>query len=164
MTGEANTTYSEEIVKVICDRIAEGESLNKICMDDSVKVTRKTVYNWLADEKHSSFLHRYTQARERQAETFVDQCVDIADDSSRDEIEIEGKDGKPYKKINHDHINRSRLMVDTRIKIAEKMAPTKYTPQRLVQHSGAIDLSKETEEELTNRIKSLMGEINADGV
>lgn len=131
--------YTDKIADTICKKLEEGESLNAICKT-LPKVCRATVYNWLSDEKHTEFLDKYTQARERQAETFIDQCVDIADDKSNDTILVEGKDGNEYERVNHDHINRSRLRVDTRIKIAEKMAPRKYSAKHDVSLSGDITI------------------------
>jgi len=131
------TKYTQKIADTICERLGEGESLNAICKDMK-EMSRVTVYAWLADDRHKDFLNKYSQARERQAESFVDECVDIADDNTQDTITVEGKDGKDYEKVNHDHINRSRLRVDTRIKIAEKMAPRKYALNRL-EVSGSDD-------------------------
>lgn len=141
LPGGRPTKYTEEIAKNICDRLTEGESLNKICSDEEMPV-KTTVFNWLSDEDHKEFLNQYTYARERQAETFIDQCVDIADDNEHDEIEVIGKDGKPYTRVNHDHINRSRLRVDTRIKIAEKLAPKKYTPKNEISgpEQGPVEI------------------------
>jgi len=135
MAGGRPTKFTQKIADEICDRIAEGESLYSICADDHMPA-RRTIYGWLFSEKYSKFLHQYTQARERQAETFIDQCVDIADDASQDIITVTTKKGKEYEKINHEYINRSRLRVDTRIKLAEKLAPKKYTPKALLEHSG----------------------------
>ena len=129
------TKFTQKIADEICDRIAEGESLYSICADGHMP-GRVTVYKWLASSQHKEFVDQYTQARERQAETFIDQCVDIADDNTQDTITLTAKNGKQYEKINYEHINRSRLRVDTRIKLAEKLAPKKYTPKALFEHSG----------------------------
>jgi len=144
MTAKKNAPrkvkYNSAKADRICKRLAEGESLNKICKSFG-NVCRATVYNWLADKNNKEFLDKYTQASERQAETFIDECADIADDNEQDTILVIGKDGKEYERVNHDHINRSRLRVDTRIKIAEKLAPRKYTPQSKVENTGSIEIN-----------------------
>ena len=124
------TKYTDQLAQDICDGLIDGQSLNKLCMSDDMPC-KASVYNWLSDPEHAAFLDKYTHARERQAETFMDQCVDIADDNEDDTITLVNKAGKEYEKVNHDHINRSRLRVDTRIKIAERMAPRKYAIQHL---------------------------------
>ena len=150
------TTYSEAFVKTICDRLVNGESLNKICSDKDLPC-KATVYNWLSNPDHETFLDKYTHARERQAETFMDECVDIADDSENDTVTLVNKDGSEYEKVNHDHINRSRLRVDTRIKIAERMAPRKYAIQHLEvsgPDKGPIEVS--TPEETLRRLAFML--------
>ena len=163
MAGEKNTTYSEEFVNTICTRLSDGESLNKIC--SSVDMPCKaTVYNWLANKKHKTFLDKYTQARERQAESFMDECVDIADDGTRDMVIVKGKDGKDYERVDHDHINRSRLRVDTRIKVAEKMAPRKYALNRLElsgPDKGPIEIT--TPDEVLRRLAFMLRNKEEEG-
>ena len=144
------TKYKPELDTEICDRLAQGESLVSICRDVRMPST-VTVYAWLSNPKRSDFLNRYTYARERQAETFIDQCIDIADDNTNDTIITEGKDGKEYERVNHDHINRSRLRVDTRIKIAEKLSPKKYSTRHHElsgPDSGPIEINTTPEETL----------------
>jgi len=134
--GGRPTKYTDKVSKEICRRIANGESLNRICFSDHLP-TKTTVFNWLDDERYEKFLDKYTHARVLQSDTFMDQCVDIADDTANDTITSVGKDGEEYEKVNHEHINRSRLKIDTRIKVAEKMAPRKYSPQQRMEHTGA---------------------------
>jgi len=134
------TRFTKYVAEEICIRLSEGESLYSICDDDHIP-QRRTVYHWLSLPGYEEFLHQYTQARERQAETFIDQCVDIADDTAQDITVLTDKDGKDYEKVNHDHINRSRLKVDTRIKIAEKLAPKKYSAKHDVKISGDIKIN-----------------------
>lgn len=144
--GGRPTDYRIEIDTEICDRLARGESLTSICRDKHMP-SHVTVYAWLQRDIHAEFLKRYTRARERQAETFVDQCVDIADNNANDTITVEGKDGKNYERVNHEHINRSRLRVDTRIKIAEKLAPKKYTPKNEISgpEQGPVEIATPAE-------------------
>ena len=68
--------YSDHLAQVICLRIAEGESLNKICKDDEMP-ERVTIYRWLLQKE--DFCNNYARAREDQAETHADEIVDIAD-------------------------------------------------------------------------------------
>ena len=58
--GGRPTLYSLEIALEICDRIADGESLVKICSD--AKMPKKTaVYEWLL--RHKEFAEIYARAR-----------------------------------------------------------------------------------------------------
>lgn len=82
--------YSEELALEICSRIAEGESLLKICRDDHMP-RRETVHVWVLEgEKHTmsdgfdqkgeeirvSFSNKYARARELQAEYLFDETKD----------------------------------------------------------------------------------------
>lgn len=102
------TAYTDKIADEICRRLAEGESLNKICADKHIP-PRSTVLTWVLSKKHD-FSDRYLRAREVQAWTMADEIVDIADDGSLDKVELESGQVS----VNHEHINRSRLRVDTR--------------------------------------------------
>jgi IS30 family transposase len=84
-------SFSPEIAELICDRIAEGWSLRKICEDPNMPA-RSTIFGWL--EEHEDFARRYTLARQIQIEDLLDEILEIADDSSNDWIEREGPDGK----------------------------------------------------------------------
>ncbi|MFH1974656.1 MAG: terminase small subunit protein [Pseudomonadota bacterium] len=153
------TKLTEKIATEICDRLSLGESLLAICKDSTMPGV-STVYGWLVRPENKQFLDMYTHARELQADTFMDQCIDIADDSANDIIILINKDGEEYQKINFEHINRSRLRVDTRIKIAEKMFPRKYTPRKALEHTGDIGVTAFTDEQLQKRLDFLTAKLS----
>lgn len=64
----------------------------------------------------------YARAKEQQAEAYVDEIMDISDDSQGDAFCDEYGNVKP----NHEFISRSRLRVDTRKWFASKVLPKKY--------------------------------------
>jgi hypothetical protein len=57
------STYSVEVMEVICEHLVYGESLRQICCDKTMP-GRRTVFEWL--EKHPEFTKFYTAAREAQ--------------------------------------------------------------------------------------------------
>jgi len=111
--------FSQEIFDEICVRIAEGESLRKICKDDKMP-SLVSVWKWLNTSEE--LVKQYTRAREEQAETFVDEILDIADDNKDDTYLDEN--GKLI--INQEVIARSRLRVDSRKWIASKLKPKRF--------------------------------------
>lgn len=123
--------YTAETAKIICMRMAEGESLREICRGDGMPGQR-TVFQWL--QKHSEFAQQYAKAREQLLEHWADEIVEIADDGSNDWMERENKDGSTYETVRADHINRSRLRVDTRKWLMSKLAPKKYGDR--LTHAG----------------------------
>jgi hypothetical protein len=113
------TDYNDAIATVICDRIAEGESLRKICLDDGIP-DKATVFRWLA--AHEAFRDQYAHAREAQADKMAEEILDIADDGRNDTY----TDDEGEVRTDHDVIARSRLRVDARKWLVSKMAPKKY--------------------------------------
>lgn len=76
MTQGRPSIFSEELADEICERIADGESLRSICRDDEMP-SKATVFRWLAEKQ--DFQDQYTRAREAQADSLVDDMLDIAD-------------------------------------------------------------------------------------
>ncbi len=113
--------YTEALAAEICRRLAEGETLRAICRDTAMP-DKATVLRWLADKKKADFREQYVYAREMQADALFDEALEIADDALGDWTV--DKDGK--KVFDHEHVQRSRLRVDTRKWAAGKMAPKKY--------------------------------------
>jgi len=110
--------FSEELADEICERIADGESLRSICRDNEMP-SKATVFRWLAEKQ--DFQDQYTRAREAQADSLVDDMLDIADGKK---ALLEGKDAD---------VQRDRLAVETRKWIAGKLKG-KYSDK--VKHVG----------------------------
>lgn len=115
--------FTQETADVICERLADGESLRSICSEDAMP-NKATVFRWLAANK--SFSDQYARAREVQADTLFDECLDIVDDGRNDWVERKRRDGSTYIALNDEAISRSRLRLDARKWMAGKLAPKKY--------------------------------------
>ena len=100
------TIYTEELVTRICERLANGESLRKICRDNEMP-DRKTVYLWLLDPKKESFFHQYTRACDIRADELFDELEEIAYNEDKD-------------------VARAKLIVDTRKWYLSKVMPKKF--------------------------------------
>lgn len=108
------STYSEEIADIICEQIAKGLSLARICQADGMPQPR-TVYGWL--RTNEEFAQNYTRAKEDQADYMAEETLEISDDSDID----------PQHK---------RIMVDTRKWLASKFKPKKYGDRIQQEVSG----------------------------
>ncbi|KEC75932.1 UNVERIFIED_ORG: hypothetical protein GGD51_005714 [Rhizobium esperanzae] len=118
--------FSQALAEKICDRIADRESLRSICRDETMPA-KSTVLSWLADEDKAAFRARYALAREILADGFVDELVEIADNSSDDWIEKKNAAGETTGwQENGEAIRRSQLRIATRQWVAEKLRPKKY--------------------------------------
>lgn len=125
MTGRPSD-YTPELDRLICERIAAGESLSAICRDESMP-HRDTVYNWRGTNQ--AFSDRYTRAVEDRAEKLAEEILTISDDDSGDFgfRKVKNEDGESAEVfIDKDNIQRARLRVDSRKWIASKLFPKKY--------------------------------------
>lgn len=121
------TDFTAEIADAICSRLVDGESLRSICRDDDMP-GQTTVFRWLASNapEFLAFREQYTLAREGQADALFDEMLDIADDGTNDYVEKKRDDGSTYEAFDSEHVQRSRLRIDTRKWMAGKLKPKKY--------------------------------------
>ena len=130
------TKYTSKLVNEICARLASGDSLRTICMEDKFP-SKTTVLRWLFDDKHEGFRDQYERARTMQAEIMAEEMLDIADDGTNDWMEKHGKDGESYYQLNGEHVQRSRLRLDTRKWVASRLLPKKYGDKVQQEITGA---------------------------
>jgi len=132
MPGGRPSDYTPEIADKICSQISDGKSLRTICKAASMPSV-VTIFSWL--RKHPEFVKQYETAKQEQSDMLVEEMLDISDDSASDYISTEHGE-----KINTEHVQRSRLRVDTRKWIASKLKPKKYGEKQEVEHSGSLSL------------------------
>lgn len=134
------TKFNEQLALDICTRLVEGESLRSICRDPAMPAL-SSVFLWIANPNHyvndEPFSEQYAKARLFQAEAMADELLDIADDASNDWMKREGKDKEESWVQNGEAVNRSRLRVDTRKWVAERMAAKKYGVKKQVDHTSS---------------------------
>lgn len=142
MTGRPSS-YTPEMAKTICDRLSIGRSLSSICKDEDMPCMA-TVMSWLVKSEQGNpefvgFLDSYLRAREAQADVIFDECLEIADDSGADtrlnehhQIVIDGE-----------VIQRAKLRIDTRMRMAGKLKPKKYGDKIGVGQADGLEPMKQ---------------------
>lgn len=103
--------YSEELAAEICERIASGKSLRKVCEADDMP-SISAVTKWLNSKP--DFVAQYARARDGQADTYAGEIVEIAD-----------TEPDP---------NKARVRIDARKWVAARLAPKKYGDK--IAHTG----------------------------
>ena len=117
------TNYNQTIASLICDRIAEGESLREIVKSEGMP-DRVTVYRWLM--AHEDFCNHYTRAREEQADTLADEIIAIADEQP-EVIAVLNKQGELIEhKLDNAFLQWQKNRMDARKWTAMKLKPKKY--------------------------------------
>lgn len=139
--------YTLELGERLCGELASGVSMRTACKPDDMPCAA-TVFGWM--RKHPEFLDMYTRAKAEAADALVEEMMDISDDGTNDWMEIHDKDGECVGyKVNGEHVQRSRLRVETRKWIAAKLKPKKYGDKVDVSHGVQPD----------NPIVDLMGQL-----
>ncbi len=134
------TLYTEELAETICQRVALGETLMQIAQTDGMP-HRSTV--WLWQGENPEFFDMLQRAREWMAVSFVDEALEIADDTV----------GK-----SHEEIQAAKLRIDTRKWIATKYGKAIFGDMVRNEQTGknggpieiqrSLDLSKLSDEQL----------------
>jgi len=136
------TKYTQRIADCICARLVMGESIREITAKKHFP-SQRTIYYWLA--KNEAFLQQYTLAREVQQERFYEECLEIADDATNDWMERHDKEGNiAGYQLNGEHVQRSRLRIETRRWMMERMAAKRYGKDKPAPRKDPIgDMSRE---------------------
>lgn len=112
------TIFTPVLAERILTRLAQGESLRRVCADPDMP-NRSSVLKWLNED--DEFSSRYARACEARTEHLVDEMLEIADDAKLD----------PQDK---------RVRIDTRKWLATKLLPKKYGDR--VEVSGTVSLEQ----------------------
>lgn len=110
--------YSQQLIDEICERIALGETLRSICLDNHMP-DRITILRWL--KKNPEFRNQYAQAREDQADTFAEEIIDIGRTAGDAQL--------------------GRLQMDALKWASSKIAPKKYGDRVEHEHTGSQKLN-----------------------
>lgn len=124
--------YTPEMAKLICDRLASGESLRTICGDEDMP-HRTTIDRW--QDQDPDFASKCARAREAQADVMFDKIMDVADNCTPETAQA-------------DRVKIAALQWG-----AEKLKPKVYGAHTQVDVSGTIDhrVSAMTDEEREER-------------
>lgn len=126
--------FSKELAERICADLASGMTLRAVCRQSNMP-TQSTVLGWV-EEDRCGFAVQYARARERGYAVMAEEIIEIADDGTNDYVVRAKEDGTDVL-VDHDHIARSRLRVDTRKWLLSKALPKVYGEKQ--QITGAND-------------------------
>ncbi|MNK88055.1 hypothetical protein D3C87_1080050 [compost metagenome] len=130
------SSYAVKVADTICERLAEGKSLNSICASDDMP-HKATVFRWLSS--HDEFRDQYARAREAQADVLFDEILDIANTPVEGTKTKLDKDGEVVEISKGDMIEHRRLQIDARKWMAGKLRPKVYGDKLDVDLTGALD-------------------------
>ncbi len=131
--------YSEErkkkILEEICDKLIEGQSLRRICMDSKDLPNAATIFRWMGDDD-SEYATIIARARSVQADALFDDMSDLVNRMVEDGL---------------DH-NVTKTAIWAKQWQASKLRPKKYGDKLEVTNNDP----KMSKEEMNERIRELL--------
>lgn len=126
------TIYTDELAEKICSRIANGESLHRICADIDMP-SRSTVLLWFRSGDRPAFLNQYLDAKDAKADFLADEILEIADGCEGAERSTE--------------IQAAKLRIEARQWYSKVTAPKRYSDKLTVdqrtEHRSSGEMSIE---------------------
>jgi len=114
----------DEIIAHVLVQVATGRFVSRIFREDDttkngVKLPHvATFWEWVLQREELD--DKLARARERGVEALLDECGEIADDAVNDFMEKHNeKNGDSWWEYNKEHVQRSKLRIDTRIQMAQ---------------------------------------------
>jgi hypothetical protein len=98
----------------------------------------RTIYDWMnkddgLGDASVGLSAAIACARDVGYDKMAEECLEIADDGSNDWMEKLDKSGQPVGwLLNGDHVQRSKLRIETRLKLLAKFNPKRYGDKVLV--------------------------------
>ena len=134
------SSYTEEVASVILDRLANGESLLKICADPDLPC-RQTVIKWATENE--AFFDKYTRARACGVDVIAETAV------------AEATADVPYEQV-----AAARLAFDARRWFVSKLAPQRWGEKIMAEVDAravvaSMDLTPTNEPTDAARVKAL---------
>lgn len=142
----------DEIIAHVLVNVASGRFVSRVLAEDKKTETGITIpssttfWRWVyaADEE---LRDKLAHARAQGVEALLDECGEIADDGLNDYVEREDRNGGTYTAFDKEHVQRSKLRIETRIKMAQLLQPRKYGPRVDVTSGGkALSIREELDE------------------
>lgn len=134
------SNYTDAIASQICDMLAEGTPLTKICKREDMP-HYSTVLRWQRD--NADFCDVSTRAKAEGAHALADQALEIADNS-----ELDPQD--------------RRIRIDTRLRLIGKWNSGAYGEKVAHDHSGSI-ATPVNADEVRTEIESQLARLAAAG-
>ena len=112
----------------ICEMIVTGETLDAAAKAIGAN-SRTTILMWVAQD--AEFEAMYRRAKTAQADAMAEQIIAIADDAGGDWKVVDGGNGAI---VDREAVLRSKLRVETRLKLMASFAPKRYGAKVEVEH------------------------------
>ena len=145
-------TYSDRLAQEICERLASGELLTIICLDEHMPTVRRVI-QFLRE--HSDFKALYDQSLQDRLSIFEEQIIQIPDEAARDVDEVKTK-GTVRRVLDPGKLTAAKLRVEVRGLHLKAGRPQKWGDSTtLITKSTDDDPANMTPEELERQIADI---------
>ncbi len=117
--------YTPELVEHIAERLSQGEPMAQICRDEGMPAYR-TVKDWI--DIDASVSADIARAREAGFDQIALDALRIADHAAGDIVD----NGDGSVTIDRELVQRSKLRVETRLKLLAKWDPKRYGDRQVL--------------------------------
>lgn len=142
---------ARQITHILAE-VASGRNVSRVLREDEGMPSKSEFWRWHFDDEE--LRGNLVRARDNGIEAMLDECKEIADDGSNDTY----RDDKGFIRVDHDVIARSKLRIETRVKMAQMMKPKTYGP-KLDLTSGNEPIQELDPVARATRLASLMQQI-----
>ncbi len=127
------TKYTTELADEICRMLAVGMSMREVSEQEGMP-GENTMWDWKL--RNEEFSGKYARAKEAAMHYMADELIRIADDGTNDWMQRNRDDENEAWTINGEHVQRSRLRVDTRKWVMARLAPKNFGDKQTLEHQG----------------------------
>lgn len=142
--AKAKAKREDQIAHILAE-VASGRPVSRVLVEDEGMPSKSEFWRWhLSDEDLRGNL---ADARANGVEAMLDEAKAIADDAEHDWVKKAGEeDDEPEWLFNKENVLRSKLRVETRVKLAQMLKPRTYGPKLDLTSGGEkLGLSAEIE-------------------
>ncbi len=130
------TQYTPELAADICERLSTGQSLREISRCSGMP-SASTIAGWATNSTlFPEFGELYAHARGVWLTVLADEILEISDDASNDFMSRQHAGGEDERVLDAEHVQRSRLRVDSRKWLLSKLKPGVYGDKISQEISG----------------------------
>ena len=139
--GRPSTYNRAKVDHILHEMATTGRSMTSICNEDEGMPFPQTFLRWV-EEDIEGLSERYHRAREQGCDVIAAQCLEIADTGVNDWME-KNDPGNPGYALNGEHVQRSKLRVETRLKLLAKWSK-RYSDRQEIAHTGNVSITVAT--------------------
>lgn len=135
------TIKTDAVIRTILDGLSQGKTLVSLCEEEGMPAP-STFRAWAREDEQLSI--DFARAREDGFDVIAESVLEIADDSRNDWMERAAERGDEIAlQFNGEHVQRSKLRIETRMKLLAKWDPRRYGERLELdnKHSGNVGFS-----------------------